>query len=79
MLAPPTLGTSLLAAAAGYPALFVRVYRAMRLRGLSRADARAYAAFCVLGKFPQAWGVLRYRTLRLRGLASPLIEYKGPA
>jgi GT2 family glycosyltransferase len=78
-LAPPTLGASLFAPLAGYPALFVRVYQAKRGRGFSESDARLYATFCVLGKFPQLWGVLRYRALNLRGIASDLIEYKRPA
>jgi glycosyltransferase involved in cell wall biosynthesis len=78
-LAAPTLGVSLLASAGGYPALLVRVYRTMRERGFSRASARLYATFCVLGKFPQAFGMLRHRVLERRGRRSALIEYKGPA
>ena len=78
-LAPPTLGASLLAPIGGYPALFARIYRSMRERGFSRKDASRYAAFCVLGKFPQAWGLARYQALRLRGRSSELIEYKGRA
>jgi GT2 family glycosyltransferase len=78
LLAPPTLGLSLLAPMAGYPTLLFRVYRTMRKRGFSAEDSRLYAAFCVLGKFPQAWGLVRYRALRMKGRASDLIEYKNP-
>jgi hypothetical protein len=78
-LAPPTLGASLLASATGYPALLVRVYRGMRERGFTQAEARTYAVFCVLAKFPQAWGLVRYQALRRKGKDSDLIEHKRPA
>lgn len=78
LFAAPTLGGSLLLPAAGYPALAVRVYRDMRRRGFAKDQARLYAGFCVLGKFPQAYGLLRFEALRLRGHESRLIEHKGP-
>lgn len=61
---------------AGYLALALRVHGASRRRGLSRADARLYALFCVLGKFSSAYGQLRYWARRLVGKRSALIEYK---
>jgi hypothetical protein len=38
-----------------------------------------FARYCVLSKFPQAAGQLRYWRNRLSGRANRLIEYKGPA
>ncbi len=51
---------------AGYPALFYRIYRRMRRRGLVAADAALYAASCVLAKFPQVLGQLQFHLQRLR-------------
>jgi exopolysaccharide biosynthesis WecB/TagA/CpsF family protein len=61
----------------GYAVLGWRVYRSRRRLGEAPANARLYAAFCVLGKFAQASGQLRYHWGRLRARPSPLIEYKG--
>jgi GT2 family glycosyltransferase len=64
---------------AGYLVLALRVVQSSRRRGLPPAAARLYALFCVLAKFPSAWGQLRYWFGRLVGKRSKLIEYKGPA
>jgi hypothetical protein len=61
---------------AGYGLLFVRIVRGRRRRGDSAGDARLYALFCVLGKFPQALGLLRYWAGRLSGRRSGIIEHK---
>lgn len=61
----------------GYALLAARVFLSARRRGLSRADARLFAVFVVLGKLPSALGQLRYFWHRLRGQRSTLIEYKG--
>ena len=58
-LAWPTAGLSL-ALLAGYPLLWHRIARGRRRRGDSARDARLYAFFCMLGKFPQAAGMVRY-------------------
>ena len=59
-LIPLTRGLSLLLAI-GYPVLaLLRVYRGRRRHGDGAADARAYAWFCVVGKFAHAWGQLGY-------------------
>ena len=60
----------------GYPALGWRVYRYMRGRGFPLADSRLYAAFCVLAKFPQLQGVLRFWYRRIRTKPVQIIEYK---
>lgn len=75
LLAPTGGGSSILLV--GYLVLALRVSRSTRRRGLSAADARIYALFCVLGKFPSAYGQLRYWATRMMGKRSALIEYKG--
>lgn len=60
----------------GYVALAWRIARGLRSAGVSPADARLYAFFCVLGKFPQLAGLLKYRIGRLTGRRSALIEHK---
>jgi len=59
-----------------YPLLAFRIYRGRRRRGDVRDAAAWYALFCVLGKFAQVVGQLRYHVGRLRGRPSTLIEYK---
>lgn len=76
LLAWPTSGVSLLLLAA-YPLQAARVYVGARRRWAGR-DAAAYAAFCVLGKLPQAVGQLSYVKGTARGRRRPLIEYKRP-
>ncbi|HWE37749.1 MAG TPA: glycosyltransferase [Isosphaeraceae bacterium] len=63
----------------GYLALGLRTWRGARRRGMTSADAGLYAAACVVGKLPQAWGQARFHALRLLGRGASLIEYKGPA
>jgi cellulose synthase/poly-beta-1,6-N-acetylglucosamine synthase-like glycosyltransferase len=75
VLAWPTQGSSLLLLGS-YGILFERARRHRHQRNDRPADARLYAAFCVLGKFPQAIGVLRYWWGRLTARRSGLIEYK---
>ena len=65
-----------LAAALLYPLYSMRIYRRSR-RSLNSADARLYAFACVVAKFPQALGVLRFLFGRLLGRRSRLIEYKA--
>lgn len=59
-LAWPTGGVSLLAAAAAYALLALRVGLGRWRRGDRPAEAALYAAFCVLGKLPEAIGQARY-------------------
>jgi glycosyltransferase involved in cell wall biosynthesis len=60
----------------GYPLLGLRVYLGRRRRGDTRADAVRYALFCVVGKFPQWIGQIRFHRNRALGRAGSLIEYK---
>jgi GT2 family glycosyltransferase len=74
----PTRGLSLLLLL-GYLFLAARVVRYGRRRGWSPADARLYAAHCVLANFPMLLGQCRFLLARFRGRSGALIEYKGPA
>lgn len=58
-LAKSSRGSSL-ALLLGYPLLVARIYARMRKRGWSASDARLYALFCVLAKFPQLQGQLQF-------------------
>lgn len=75
--APVTLGLSLILLLA-YPALYWKVARGRRWRGDDPKTARLFARYCVLSKFPQMAGQVRYWTNRLAGRTGRLIEYKGP-
>jgi GT2 family glycosyltransferase len=75
-LAVPTLGLSF-GLLGGHALLAARVRRWMRGRGFSSSDASLYAAFCVVGKVPQALGQALYWKKRLGGDRATLIEYKG--
>lgn len=66
-----------LAAALCYPLYLARIYRRTRRVPLSAADARLYALACVVAKFPQALGLIRFLCGRLIGRRSRLIEYKA--
>ncbi|MFO0850938.1 MAG: glycosyltransferase [Gemmataceae bacterium] len=73
--AVPTGGWSL-ALFGLYAVQLARVYHGLRRRVAVRRHALAYAAACVLGKFPQAVGVWRYARDRRRRRAAQIIEYK---
>jgi len=60
----------------GYGILAWRIGRFVKKRGFSGRDARAYAIFVTLGKFPQMIGQLKFVVSRLFGRRSRLIEYK---
>jgi hypothetical protein len=78
-LAWPTWGASLLVFAGGYLFLYRRTKRYYVVqRGWPHADARLYAFWIVLAKFPHASGLARYWMGRLLGKRSPVIDYRGP-
>lgn len=64
----------------GYGVLWAKITRYRQRCGDTPATARMYAWYCVLSKFPQAWGQLTYRRNRLFRRRSTIIEYKttGP-
>ncbi|HUB82397.1 MAG TPA: glycosyltransferase family A protein [Bryobacteraceae bacterium] len=65
-----------LAIALCYPAFGLRIYMRARRGGMNTPDARLYAAACVIAKFPQAVGQIRFLLGRLARRPSRLIEYK---
>jgi GT2 family glycosyltransferase len=76
-LAWPTHGASLVLLC-GYLVLFWRSERFFRIgRGWRAADARLYAAFCVLAKFPHMAGMVTYWSRRIQGKPVQIIEYRG--
>ncbi len=72
----PTRGASL-ALLAGYLYLYGRIHRYGIRRGWSRRDSRLFARWCVLAKFPLAWGLIVYGFRRLTRQQRRIIEYKG--
>ena len=72
-VAPPAA----LAVGLCYPLFGLRIYRRARRDGLNSADARLYTAACVIAKFPQALGQIRFSCGRLAGRRSRLVEYKA--
>ena len=76
-LAPLTRGLSLLLLL-GYIVQFWKAYQYRQQFNDSAADARLYALFCVLGKFPEMLGQTQYWLTRWSGKQATLIEYKQP-
>jgi GT2 family glycosyltransferase len=60
---------------AAYPALVLRVWRGRLRMGHSPGEALLYAAFVVVGKFANAFGLLKYFANRRAGRYE-IIEYK---
>jgi GT2 family glycosyltransferase len=59
-----------------YPALYFRVYRQARRQGEQPGDAGLFAINCVLVKFPQMVGVVRYNLDRWGRKPAKIIEHK---
>lgn len=74
-LAWPTQGLSL-ALLVAYPLLYARIVRRLKRSQLSKGDARLYALSCVIGKFAQAIGVVRFWRRWALGKDGVWIEYK---
>jgi glycosyltransferase involved in cell wall biosynthesis len=75
LAAVPTLPGLVLLLGMLYPVLCLRIYFRFKHR-LGKQSARTYAVYCVLGKFPQAFGQLLYLFKKLTSRRSVLIEYK---
>jgi GT2 family glycosyltransferase len=71
----PTRGISL-GVLGLYPLLFLRIYFTGRRRGWTGSDARIYAFFSILAKFPGLLGMLRFLFRRLQGKPMTIIEHK---
>lgn len=76
-LAGWTYGLSVALLLGVYGLQIYRVYRYMRGRQFKFGDSLLYAIFCILGKFPQIQGQLRFHFDRLLGHRSSVIEYKA--
>jgi hypothetical protein len=74
--APLSAGLSL-AGFGLYPLWMLRIAQGrMRDRHDPGPHALLYGVYCMIGKFPQMLGLLRYQRHRLRGETAFLIEYK---
>ena len=72
-----TRGYSLLFLLIAYVLLAYRVGRAMQQQGLGSKEASLYGLFCVLCKFPQVQGQIKFHLSRLLRQDNKLIEYKA--
>jgi GT2 family glycosyltransferase len=70
-----THGLSLVLFAA-YPLIAYRIYRYGLQRGWKSGDAWLYAMSCVVGKFPNLAGQIKFHWNRILGRQNRLIEYK---
>ncbi|NJR38732.1 MAG: hypothetical protein HC781_07640 [Leptolyngbyaceae cyanobacterium CSU_1_4] len=59
-----------------YPLIAFRIYCYGRQRGWGAQDSLLYAGSCVVGKFPNLAGQMKFHWNRLRGQRNQLIEYK---
>jgi len=75
-LAWPTRGASL-GLLGGYLLLYWRIRRYGLHRGWSAPDARLYACWCILSKFPMTVGLILYWFRRATRRPKQIIEYKG--
>lgn len=74
-LAWPSGGWSLLFLAA-FPLQILRIARGRQEFGTPARAALIYGVFCMMGKFPQAVGQIRFHLRRARGGEPVLIEYQ---
>jgi GT2 family glycosyltransferase len=75
-LAWPSGGWSLLLLAA-FPLQILRIARRRKQSGTPARAALLYGVSCMLGKFPQAMGQMRFHWRRARGGTPALIEYQS--
>ena len=71
----PSRGFSLLSLVL-YVALFTRIYFRTRRRAGSTLDAAAYAGACVISKFAEFVGLLKFYRTQFRGTPLQLIEHR---
>lgn len=75
-LSAPLLGHLALALLLMYPLQWARIALRRRAGGDDLRHAGMYATLCIVGKFPECLGAVRYWWNRARGRESRLIEYK---
>jgi len=78
VLAAPTLGTSL-GLLAAFPLQAVRTFQGARRRGLTPRESLCWSASCTAAKVPEALGILKYHSDKIRRRQPTIIEYKQPA
>ena len=61
----------------GYPLMAYKIYRYVKLRNYSSQDTALYTMSCMVGKFPQVQGQIRFHLNRLLKRDIHLIEYKN--
>lgn len=59
-----------------YPLLMLKIFWTKR-KSWSNQESILYAFFCVIGKFPNALGLIKYHYDRIRGKYRGTIDYKG--
>lgn len=62
-----------------YDLLCLKIAVNARHRGWTLFNTLLWSAFIVIGKWPEALGVIRFHLGRLRGTGPRIIEYKGPS
>ncbi|MEO0970455.1 MAG: glycosyltransferase [Cyanobacteria bacterium J06639_18] len=72
-----TFGMSLLLLLLAYTLLTYRIYQSAHKRKLTASDARLYAVWCMLSKFPQLQGQLQFHLFRILRRQRQLVEYKN--
>lgn len=72
-----TFGLSIVLLFIAYIFLGSRIYNNALHRGLKLKDKLPYSIFCVLGKFPQAQGQIKFYISRLFKMQSTVVEYKS--
>jgi GT2 family glycosyltransferase len=72
-----TYGLSLVGAIFIYTVSRRKIYTYLRNQGLTRPDAQLYSWNCVLAKFPQLQGQIKFHIWRLLKLQATLVEYKN--
>ena len=79
MFSLPSYGLSIIFLIILYVVLGYRIYSFAKSQEFSSSDAILYSLFCIIGKFPQAQGQIKFHLGRLLHKESKLIEYKGAA
>jgi hypothetical protein len=69
-------GTLALVGWSAYGLLAARIARRMHERGFRLTHALMYGVFCVLQKFPEVIGIIRYHVLRFVGRTSAVIDHR---
>ena len=75
-LAPFTMWVTAAILVGLYCVQFDKIYIRGRKRGWTKRDARTYAFFTVISKFPMLEGLIQYHWRNWRGRSPTLIEYK---